>query len=98
MVYIGHWDETLHYYDAKTKTGKFVGIRDFFGLGGSQMTSIEARTWLQKNHIGIVIYGEYEQRFGATLPLAMPVIKEFPGTNGLPGTILFDATAVYPKR
>jgi hypothetical protein len=97
VVFGGHPAETLHYFDIKTNTGKFVEVKRFFGQRG-QMTASEARMWLQKNRIGIVIMGKYESHFGASLPVPMKVIKEFPGVEGLPGTIIFDATSAYPKQ
>jgi hypothetical protein len=96
VAFGGHPAETLHYYDIKTGQGKFTDIKRFFGQR-SRMSPAEARRWLRDNRISVIIYGEYEQRFGVTLPFALPVIKEFPGTNDLPGTILFDASAVWPQ-
>jgi hypothetical protein len=97
IVFAGHWGETLYYYDIKTGKGKWADVKRFFGQRG-HMSEKEALWWLQKNRIGIIIFGEYEQRLGASLPFALPVIKEFPGVNGLPATVLFDATAAYRGR
>jgi hypothetical protein len=79
-VYVGHWAETLHFFDDATKTGKIVDAQRFFGLS-RPMDSGEALRWLHDNHIGIVIMGWYEDQRGAKLPLALKPIYSSGGTT-----------------
>jgi hypothetical protein len=71
-VYFGHWAETIHHDEKLSET------LDFFS---GKMTPQQAREWLEKNHIGYVFMGRYEQQFGTTLPLPLTKIFSENGTT-----------------
>jgi hypothetical protein len=71
-VYFGHWAETIHHDEKLSET------LDFFS---GKMTPQQAREWLEKNHIGYVFMGRYEQQFGTTLPLPLTKIFSDNGTT-----------------
>ena len=81
VVFAGHWAETLNFFDPATRSGKLTELQRFYGIGGRQMSADEARAWLQKNRIGLVVLGDYEKRWGATLPLKLPLLQSFGGTK-----------------
>jgi hypothetical protein len=81
ISYVSHWAETLHFFDAETKTGKIVDAQRFYGMGGNPMSPTEATEWLRKNHITLVIIGSYETGFQARLPLDLPLWREFGETR-----------------
>lgn len=80
FVYVGHWAETLNFFNPETKTGKIVDTQRFFGLS-RPMDATEARQWLRANHIGYVIVGSYENQFGVKLPLELKPVYSEGGTT-----------------
>ena len=87
-VYVGHWAETLNFWDEKTRTGKLAQAQRFYG---GKMSAEEARNFLHDNNIGFVILGFYEKRRGSSLPLALPLEKNFGDTQlyRVPKTIVY---------
>ena len=83
-VFAGHWAETLNFWNPTTKTGKLAEVQSFFGIG-RPMTAAQARLWLRKNRIEIVIVGTHERRwmkqFGGRLPLELRVWKQIGETT-----------------
>ena len=77
-VYIGHWAETLNFWDEKTRTGKLAQAQRFYG---GKMSESEARDFLRDNNIGFVILGFYEKRNGFSLPLFLPLEQGFGETQ-----------------
>jgi len=71
-VMIGHWAETLHFPD---KLGQVLGFY------GGKMEAEQAKEWLNKNRIGYVVIGSYENQLGARLPLELQEIFEANGTR-----------------
>jgi hypothetical protein len=58
-AFVGHWAETLNFFDDKTKTGKIVDVQNFYK---GRMANDEALKWLRENHIAYVVEGFYETR------------------------------------
>ncbi len=56
-VFVGHWAETLNFFDEKTKTGKIAEVQSFYS---GRMPNATALTWLKQNKIDYVIEGFYE--------------------------------------
>jgi hypothetical protein len=81
FVYAGHWAETLYLEGKNGRTGKLAQVFDFYS---GKMSALEAKNWLQKNHIGFIIIGHYErERVGANIPVELRrSLKEIFNENG----------------
>ena len=56
-VFVGHWAETLNFWDDKTKTGKISEVQNFYS---GAMPESAALAWLKQNRINYVVEGFYE--------------------------------------
>jgi hypothetical protein len=74
FVYVGHWAETLHFWDDKTKTGKIGEVQNFYLR---RMPAAEALQWMHDNHIDYVIDGFYEK--GMFVPENQPTMPQLLG-------------------
>jgi hypothetical protein len=68
-AFVGHWAETLHFYDPATRTGKITEVQRFYS---GRMTPAAAHAWLRANRIGYVVEGFYEKLYAKELGWSLP--------------------------
>ena len=89
-AFVGHWAETLNFFDEDTKTGKIVEVQDFYS---GRMPNATALAWLKQNHINYVVEGFYETHLFPSVSLRrfgwQPIFQS-EGTSQNP-----NGTAVY---
>lgn len=95
-AFVGHWAETLNFFDKDTKTGKKTGkIVDVQNFYSGRMPNGTAEEWLKRNKIDYVIEGFYETKLFPpdTLPSRRfgwsPVFKSESSPQNPNGTAIY---------
>jgi len=87
FTFVGHWAETLNFWNDETKSGKIADVQDFYG---GRMPPAVARKWLSDNQIRYIIVGFYEKN--VFIPKNQP---SFPQQWGWEAVYDENGTTVY---